>query len=51
MEITHQCIDGRMIQVVSPERLRQILDREGSDYTRPTDFGPDDQWEVSTQPV
>lgn len=38
--------DGRVVQVVSPERLREILDADGEDYDRPKDFGPDDDWVV-----
>jgi len=47
-EITHRYDKdlGRMVQIVSPERLRRILDEEGSDYDPPSDFGPEDEWEV-----
>lgn len=48
-EITHKVIDGRVVQIVSPGRLRAILDAEGSDYTRPTDFGPEDEWDVDDE--
>lgn len=47
-EITHK-IDpetGHLVQFVSPARLRDILDEDGEDYDRPTDFGPADEWIV-----
>ena len=37
---------GNMMQIVTPERLREILDADGDDYERPSDFGPDDEWDV-----
>jgi hypothetical protein len=48
MEITHQKDPdtGAMRQLVSPERLREILDADGDDYSPPSGFGPDDEWEV-----
>lgn len=46
-EITHQDIDGRLVQIVSPERLREILDADGDSYERPDFIGPDDQWDVA----
>ncbi len=49
-EITHQRDeDGRMVQLVTPERLREILDAEGSDYSRPSDFTAADEWEVDSE--
>jgi hypothetical protein len=36
-----------MVQIVSPSRLREILDADGEDYSRPSAFGPDDEWEVA----
>lgn len=46
-EITHQPDEnGVMRQIVSPARLREILDADGETYDKPTDFGPDDEWEV-----
>lgn len=47
-EITHRTDpDTRaLVQIVSPRRLREILDAEGSDYTRPAGFGSADEWEV-----
>jgi len=47
-EITHQPDpdDGHLIQIVTPERLREVLDADGETYDRPADFGPEDQWEV-----
>lgn len=47
MEITHKQVDGRMVQVVTPQRLREILDEDGENYDPPDDFGPDDEWEVA----
>lgn len=38
---------GAMRQIVSAERLREILDAEGSDYSRPGDFSPSDEWDVA----
>jgi hypothetical protein len=48
-EVTHQVDSktGNMIQLVSPERLREILDADGEDYERPSHFGLDDEWEVA----
>lgn len=34
------------MQVVSPDRLREILDADGDDYEPPSGFGPDDEWDV-----
>jgi hypothetical protein len=46
-ETTHQTdADGRAMQIVSARRLREILDAEGSDYSRPEEFGPEDTWNV-----
>jgi hypothetical protein len=46
-EITHtRHPDGYLQQIVSPARLRAILDEDGEDYSRPTEFGPADEWEV-----
>lgn len=49
-EITHRFDrdEKRMRQIVSPERLREILDAGGESYNPPKDFGPDDEWEVAT---
>ena len=48
METTHRRDQetGNMVQIVTPERLREILDADGDDYERPSDFGPDDEWDV-----
>jgi len=48
-EITHRPDpdDGHMVQIVSPARLREILDENGEDHSRPKDFGPDDEWDVA----
>jgi len=46
-ETTHiQDDDGHLIQLVSPAELRRILDEDGDDYERPSDFGPNDEWIV-----
>lgn len=37
---------GYYIQVVSPARLREILDDAGEDYTPPSGFGDEDEWDV-----
>lgn len=50
-EVTHR-VDretGHVVQLVSPERLREILDEDGDTYDRPSDFGPDDEWEVAEE--
>jgi hypothetical protein len=36
-----------MIQLVSPERLREILDEDGETYEPPSGFGDGDEWEVT----
>ena len=48
-EITHRRDpdDGHMIQLVSAERLRDILDADGETYETPDGFGPDDEWVVA----
>jgi hypothetical protein len=46
-EITHKTIDGKLVQLVSAERLREILDEDGDTHERPKDFGPDDEWFVA----
>lgn len=46
-EITHQKDeDGNLQQIVTPARLREILDADGDSHERPRDFGPDDEWNV-----
>lgn len=48
-EITHrQDDDGHMVQIVAPSRLREILDADGDDYSRPEHFGNDDEWDVGS---
>lgn len=37
----------RVVQLVSAERLREILDEDGETYERPRDFGADDEWDVA----
>lgn len=48
-EVTHRYDNntGRYMQVVPPEVLRRILDEQGSDYSPPDHFGPDDEWDVA----
>lgn len=48
-EITHQRDpdDGHMRQIVSAQRLREILDKDGESYDRPKEFRPDDEWDVA----
>ncbi len=47
-EITHRRdAGGHMRQIVTPERLREILDADGESYDPPIGFGPDDEWQVS----
>lgn len=50
-EITHRTDpDTRhLIQIVSPERLREILRSQGDTLSRPKDFGPDDEWDVGEE--
>lgn len=45
-QITHQRDPetGAMRQIVPASVLRQVLDSEGSDYSRPADFSADDEW-------
>lgn len=44
-EVTHRRDeDGHMRQLVSPERLREILDADGETYEPPDDFGAEDEW-------
>jgi hypothetical protein len=48
MQITHQPDEnGVMRQIVTPQTLRAVLDEAGDDYTRPSDFGPEDEWDVA----
>lgn len=50
-EITH-CKDpetGTLRQIVTPERLCEILAEDGDTTDRPNDFGPDDEWDVGKQ--
>lgn len=48
-EVTHRPDpdDGHMRQIVSPQRLREILDADGETYERPKGFGPADEWDVA----
>lgn len=46
-QITHEPDrNGVIRQIVSAATLREVLDAEGSDYDRPEDFGPGDEWDV-----
>lgn len=46
-EITHKPdANGVLRQIVTPARLRQILDRDGDDYSKPVDFKDADEWRV-----
>ena len=39
---------GHYRQIVTPERLREILDEQGETYDPPSGFGPNDEWEVGS---
>ncbi len=46
-EITHKRDEeGNYRQIVSPARLKEILDADGDSYDRPAGFGSDDEWDV-----
>lgn len=47
-EITHRLDPdtNRYVQVVTPARLREILDDAGEDYTPPSGFCDADEWDV-----
>ena len=47
-EVTHRPDpdDGHMVQLVSPRRLRQILDEDGDSYDPPMGFGANDECNV-----
>lgn len=50
-EITHR-VDretGHVVQLVSPERLREILVADGESLARPKDFGPNDEWDIGEE--
>ena len=46
MQITHEVVDGKLVQIVSPKTLRKILRQNGDTLARPKDFGPEDEWLV-----
>lgn len=47
-EVTHQQNDdGHMVQIVTAQRLREILDQDGDTHDKPKDFGPQDEWKVA----
>jgi hypothetical protein len=50
MQITHITDQetGKIVQIVSPEQLRKVLKKSGETLDRPKDFGPEDEWYVST---
>lgn len=50
-EITHRRdpVTGHMIQIVSPERLREILLSDGDSLEPPSGFGPDDEWDAGEE--
>lgn len=37
---------GHYVQLVSPERLREILLADGETLDPPSGFGPEDEWDV-----
>lgn len=47
-EITHRYNPdtGCMIQIVSSEKLREILDADGDNYEKPNEFKANDEWDV-----
>lgn len=49
-EITHRRDPdtGNYVQVVSPERLREILRADGDTLDPPSGFGPNDEWDVAS---
>lgn len=50
-EVTHRQDPetGRYVQIVTPSRLREILDADGETYDRPSGFGDDDEWSVAEE--
>lgn len=48
MEKTHELDreNGKYRQIVSPARLREILDEQGETYDPPDGFGDGDEWDV-----
>lgn len=49
-QITHVLdAEGVYRQVVSSDELAKVLKSEGSDLSRPKDFGPDDEWFVPSE--
>ncbi|MDE2101394.1 MAG: hypothetical protein KGL39_29370 [Patescibacteria group bacterium] len=51
-QVTHQYSEreGRLIQLVSPAHLREVLDEQGADYSRPVEWEPGDEWWVEDEP-
>lgn len=45
-EITHVARDGRLVQIVSAARLREILRSDGDTLDRPRDWEDEDEWDV-----
>lgn len=50
-EITHRPDPdtGHLRQLVSPRRLREILDADDESYERPDGWGPNDEWDVGEE--
>lgn len=50
VEITHQPDeDGVMRQIVTAERLAEILRADGDDLSRPAFFADEDEWFVDSE--
>lgn len=47
IQITHRFIDGQHIQIVTPRKLKEILDDNGESYEKPEHFLESDEWEVA----
>lgn len=49
-QITHTLDKhGHYIQIVTPETLREALDADGEDYSRPKHFSSYDEWDVGPE--
>ena len=46
MQITHELVDGKLVQIVSAKTLRKILRQNGDTQQKPKDFGVEDEWRV-----
>jgi len=51
VEITHtrDAATGHMVQIVTPQGLREVLDTEGSDYRRPPWLSAGDEWDTESE--